>query len=291
MRLLDIHQLAYRKHKQFDALLLRLIQDLGIAGEFMQILYENKVYRAHLEGLINKQVIMLGFSDGTKDAGYLTANWAIYKAKEEITKVSRALGISVTFFDGRGGPPARGGGNTHKFYASLGSEIESNRIQLTGQGQTISSNFGTTESSKHNLEQLLSAGLENAVFNDPDKQLDLSSRQLINELSEISYSTYKEFKNHPCFVPYLEKMSPLQYYGQTNIGSRPSKRGKSESLKFEDLRAIPFVGAWSQLKQNVPGFYGLGTAFEQLDKAGRLDKVKTLFERSLFFRTLLENSM
>ena len=74
MRLLDIHQLAYRKHKQFDALLLRLIQDLGIAGEFMQILYENKVYRAHLEGLINKQVIMLGFSDGTKDAGYLTAN-------------------------------------------------------------------------------------------------------------------------------------------------------------------------------------------------------------------------
>lgn len=271
--------------------LFETIQDLQVAGEVMKTLYTHPVYKKHLANRLNKQVIMLGFSDGTKDGGYLTANWSIYQAKEDITKVSRELGITVTFFDGRGGPPARGGGNTHKFYASLGAGIESNRIQLTVQGQTISSNFGTQDSSRYNLEQLLSAGLENSVFNDPDKQLDLSSRKLIKELSEISYSTYQDFKEHPCFVPYLEKMSTLQYYGQTNIGSRPSKRGKGSGLKFEDLRAIPFVGAWSQLKQNVPGFYGLGTAFEKLDKLGRLDEVKTLYRESLFFRTLLENSM
>jgi phosphoenolpyruvate carboxylase len=92
-------------------------------------------------------------------------------------------------------------------------------------------------------------------------------------------------------VPFLEKMSTLKYYGETNIGSRPAKRGKGSKLKFEDLRAIPFVGAWSQLKQNVPGFYGVGRAFEQFDKDGRLDELKALYKNSLFFRTLLENSM
>lgn len=271
--------------------LFETIDDLAQASKTMDILYSNSVYKTHLKGRGNKQVVMLGFSDGTKDGGYLTANWSIYKAKEEITRISRNYGISVTFFDGRGGPPARGGGNTHKFYASLGNEIESNRIQLTIQGQTISSNFGTIDSSKFNLEQLMSAGLENSVFNDENKRLSSKSRALLEELSEISFQTYSDFKAHPCFVPYLEKMSTLKYYGQTNIGSRPSKRGKDDGLKFEDLRAIPFVGAWSQLKQNVPGFYGLGTAFEKIDQEGRLHELKELYQNSLFFRTLLENSM
>ena len=92
-------------------------------------------------------------------------------------------------------------------------------------------------------------------------------------------------------MPYLEEISPLKYYAMANIGSRPSKRGSSDKLKFEDLRAIPFVGAWSQLKQNVPGFFGLGTACKKLDEAGRLDEMKSLYQESLFFRTLIENSM
>ena len=271
--------------------LFETIEDLKQAGESMTELYEHPVYARHLKQRGQKQVVMLGFSDGTKDGGYISANWGIYQAKENITKVSRDYGISVTFFDGRGGPPARGGGSTHKFYASLGNQIESNRIQLTIQGQTISSNFGTVDSSKYNLEQLMSAGLENSVLDDPDKKLTESSRKLLEELSQISYQTYSDFKAHPCFVPYLEKMSTLKYYGKTNIGSRPSKRGKSEALKFEDLRAIPFVGAWSQLKQNVPGFFGLGTALEKIEQAGRLAEVQELYQNSLFFRTLLENSM
>jgi phosphoenolpyruvate carboxylase len=271
--------------------LFETIEDLQKAGESMAQLYKHPVYSKHLKHRNYKQVVMLGFSDGTKDGGYITANWGIYKAKEAITKVSREYGISVAFFDGRGGPPARGGGSTHKFYASLGNQIESKRIQLTVQGQTISSNFGTIDSSKFNLEQLLSAGLENNVLDDPDKKLSNSARALLQEVSDISFKTYSQFKAHKCFVPYLENRSTLKYYGQTNIGSRPSKRGKSEFLKFEDLRAIPFVGAWSQLKQNVPGFFGLGTALETLDKAGRLAEVKELYQNSLFFRTLLENSM
>lgn len=271
--------------------LFETIDDLKAAGEVMQKLYTNSTYLKHLKGRNMKQVVMLGFSDGTKDGGYISANWNIFRAKEEISRVSRENGISVVFFDGRGGPPARGGGNTHKFYASLGPTIDSSQIQLTIQGQTISSNFGTPVSSRFNLEQLLTAGLENKVIHSPEKELTAEEREVLEELSQISYKAYSDFKAHPKFVPYLENMSTLKYYGQTNIGSRPSKRGKSDKLKFEDLRAIPFVGAWSQLKQNVPGFYGLGTAFEKFDKAGKLDVLAELYRNSLFFRTLVENSM
>jgi len=120
---------------------------------------------------------MLGFSDGTKDGGYLMANWGIYKAKQTITSISRKYGIKVIFFDGRGGPPARGGGKTHKFYASLGSEIENQEIQLTVQGQTISSNFGIPESCRHNLENLLSAGISNQIFNKKENDLSDSDKK------------------------------------------------------------------------------------------------------------------
>ena len=234
---------------------------------------------------------MLGFSDGTKDGGYLMANWSIYTAKERLTEISRKYGITAIFFDGRGGPPARGGGKTHQFYASLGPTIEHEEVQLTIQGQTISSNFGTVDSCQYNLEQLLSSGISNAVFTDSDDSLSEHDRETMQELADISYQAYSDFKAHPKFLPYLQNMSTLKYYAKTNIGSRPSKRGKSDELVFSDLRAIPFVGSWSQLKQNVPGFYGVGIAFQQFKERGQLDKVKSLYRNSAFFRTLLENSM
>lgn len=267
------------------------IEDLKDADKIMEQLYTNKEYAAHLKNRSNKQTVMLGFSDGTKDGGYLMANWGIYKAKQAITTISRKYGIKVVFFDGRGGPPARGGGKTHKFYASLGSEIENQEIQLTIQGQTISSNFGTTESCRYNLENLLSAGVANQIYKNESINLSDSDKEIIDELSEIGYQKYLSFKNHPKFVPYLEQMSTLNYYSKTNIGSRPSKRNASESLNFADLRAIPFVGSWSQMKQNVPGFFGVGTALKHFETTNQWEKVQTLFDTSLFFRTLLENSM
>ncbi|MFV8225915.1 phosphoenolpyruvate carboxylase [Christiangramia aquimixticola] len=271
--------------------LFETVPDLQSAHVVMKKLYTNPVYKEHLERRGNKQTIMLGFSDGTKDGGYLMANWSIYKAKEELTKISREYGIKVVFFDGRGGPPARGGGKTHQFYASLGPTIENEEIQLTVQGQTISSNFGTKDSCTYNLEQLLSSGVSNEIFSNGKNLLSDKARQTMNELADISYETYSNFKKHPRFIPYLEKMSTLKYYAKTNIGSRPSKRNKSAELNLSDLRAIPFVGSWSQLKQNVPGFFGVGTAMEKLDKAGRFDEVKEFYEHSEFFKTLLENSM
>jgi phosphoenolpyruvate carboxylase len=270
--------------------LFETVDDLKGAAEVMERLYTNPLYAAHLERRHNKQPIMLGFSDGTKDGGYLMANWSIFTAKERLTEVSRKYGIRVVFFDGRGGPPARGGGKTHQFYASLGPTIEREEIQLTIQGQTISSNFGTRESCQYNMEQLLSSGITNAIFAD-ENEMTKEERATMTRLAEISYQAYSEFKAHPMFLPYLERMSTLKYYAKTNIGSRPSKRGKGSELVFSDLRAIPFVGSWSQLKQNVPGFYGVGYALEEFKKSGAFDKVKSLYNNSLFFRTLLENSM
>jgi phosphoenolpyruvate carboxylase len=267
------------------------IDDLQHADKIMEQLYSNKEYAKHLKNRGKKQTVMLGFSDGTKDGGYLMANWGIYKAKQAITTISRKYGIKVIFFDGRGGPPARGGGKTHKFYASLGSEIENKEIQLTVQGQTISSNFGTIDSCRYNLENLLSAGVSNEIFNKDETNLSKNDITIIDELSKIGYQKYLSFKNHPKFIPYLEKMSTLNYYSKTNIGSRPSKRNSGNELNFDDLRAIPFVGSWSQMKQNVPGFFGVGSALKHFEETNQWEKVQTVFNESLFFRTLLENSM
>ncbi|WP_026956829.1 phosphoenolpyruvate carboxylase [Algoriphagus vanfongensis] len=296
--LLEVFQLAQltlgkgKEQLPLDVVpLFETIDDLAEAPEIMAWLYQLPVYQKHLASRGNKQTIMLGFSDGTKDGGYLKANWSILRAKEELTRVSKENGIEVVFFDGRGGPPARGGGNMHNFYASLGERVENSEIQVTIQGQTISANYGKQASCIYNFEQLLSAGLENHLYSDAERNLSEDQRSLIEELANLGYESYKDFKSHPKFVPYLEHVTPLKYFGKTNIGSRPLKRGKGEGLKFEDLRAIPFVGSWAQMKQNIPGFYGVGAAIESMEKQGRTEELQTLYKESLFFRTLLGNSM
>ncbi len=271
--------------------LFETVDDLKLSGESMTTIYNHSIYKSHLKQRKQKQTVMLGFSDGTKDGGYLMANWAIYRAKEEISKVSRDSAIEVLFFDGRGGPPARGGGNSHLFYSALGKSIESKQIQITVQGQTISSHYGIKEAAVHNLGHLLTAGVENNLFNRQASQLDIDQRALISQLSERSFLKYESLKNHPLFLPFLEERTTLKYYGLANIGSRPSKRGSSDKLKFEDLRAIPFVGAWSQLKQNVPGFFGVGTALKEQEEKGNLQACIDLYENSTFFKALLGNSM
>ena len=271
--------------------LFETISDLRQSETSMRILYESSCYREHVSQRSDRQTVMLGFSDGTKDGGYLMANWAIYAAKESLTRISRQFDIEVCFFDGRGGPPARGGGSTYKFYSSLGKNIEANQIQLTVQGQTISSYYGTEVGAIHNLRQLIAAGLENNLGERPKKELSESERLLLNDLADVAYKKYLDFKSHPLFLRYLNEMSTLNYYGQSNIGSRPVSRNSTSDLHFEDLRAIPFVGAWGQLKQNVPGYFGMGTALKAMEEANRLDDCIALYNNSEFFKALLANSM
>ncbi len=292
LELFALHKISNWDQPSVDIIpLFETIPDLKVCEKIMKNLYENKQYRKHLDYRGNKQTVMLGFSDGTKDGGYLMANWSIYKAKEDLTALSKRYGINIAFFDGRGGPPARGGGNTHEFYASMGKKIQADDIQLTIQGQTISSNFGTNDSCQFNLEQLLSSGIQNQVFNSERNVLSDENRETMNQLAEESHQSYKNFKNCKEFIPYLEEMTTLKYYAKANIGSRPSKRGNSKKLDFSDLRAIPFVGSWSQSKQNVPGFYGVGTALKSFEENNEFEKVTQLYQQSSFFRTLIANSM
>ncbi|MEL0275451.1 MAG: phosphoenolpyruvate carboxylase [Flavobacteriaceae bacterium] len=292
LQLFALHRICGWETPNVDMIpLFETVDDLQASEEIMRRLYQNETYKAHLANRNNKQTIMLGFSDGTKDGGYIMANWGIYQAKEMLSDVSKEFDIDVAFFDGRGGPPARGGGNTHEFYASLGDRINANDIQITIQGQTISSNFGTLDSSQFNLEQLLSSGIQNQVLDGHRITLADEDRKTLESLADISYKAYQDFKDHSQFVPYLEHMSTLKFYAKTNIGSRPSKRGNAKGLNFSDLRAIPFVGSWSQSKQNVPGFFGVGTALKVYEDNGNFDKVIALYKNSPFFKTLVANSM
>jgi len=269
--------------------LFETVDDLQNAAAIMEELYTNAIYGEHLKQRKNIQTIMLGFSDGTKDGGYFMANWGIYKAKEELTAISKKYNVDVIFFDGRGGPPARGGGKTHNFYASMGKNISNKEIQLTIQGQTVSSNFGTIDAAQFNIEKLLNAGITNELFSNKEITLEKHEEVLLQELADISFVAYSELKNHQYFADYLSNVSPLRFYSETNIGSRPAKRGAGNKLSFKDLRAIPFVGAWSQLKQNVSGYYGVGIALQEMDKQGKFGQLKTLYKNSLFFRTLIDN--
>ena len=269
--------------------LFETISDLRNAGPVMEKLYKLPAYRAHLERRGNRQTIMLGFSDGTKDGGYLMANWSIYKAKEDLTTLSRHYDIEVLFFDGRGGPPSRGGGKTHKFYNSLGQNISNREIQLTIQGQTVSSNFGTVDAAQFNMEQLMNAGISNTLFSSRLTTLEKDEEILLAEMAQIGFDHYVALRNSPGFMDYLSHTSPLRFYGETNIGSRPSRRGGGSKLTLKDLRAIPYVGSWSQLKQNVTGYYGVGTALKAMEDAGRWKEVENLYQDSLFFKTLVDN--
>ncbi|HEX3100591.1 MAG TPA: phosphoenolpyruvate carboxylase, partial [Pyrinomonadaceae bacterium] len=243
----------------------------------------------HLKDRGDTQTIMLGFSDGTKDGGYLMANWSIYKAKDELTAVSKQYGVEVIFFDGRGGPPARGGGKTHKFYSSMGENISDKAIELTVQGQTVSSNFGTVDAAQFNIEQLIHAGIYNHISHPKDTTFSPVEEDLMRQLADESYSAYEQLKDHPSFLDYLLEVSPLRFYSETNVGSRPVKRGGASKLEFKDLRAIPFVGAWSQLKQNVPGYYGVGSAFKKIEADGKLAAAKTMYQNNAFFKALMDN--
>jgi phosphoenolpyruvate carboxylase len=119
--------------------------------------------------------------------------------------------------------------------------------------------------------------------------MDIREASLLQELSQTGYESYRALKDHPYFLDYLGHASPLRFYAETNIGSRPAKRGSSGRLTLKDLRAIPFVGAWSQLKQNVTGYYGVGAALQKMDEAGRFNEVQTLYRESAFFKTLMDN--
>jgi phosphoenolpyruvate carboxylase len=270
--------------------LFETMKGMDASEQVMIELYKLKSYNKHLQNRNKKQTIMLGFSDGTKDGGYLKANWSIYKCKEVLATISKRYDILPVFFDGRGGPPARGGGKTFNFYAARSPIMANNDIQLTIQGQTITSTYGTREKFNFNAEQMITSGLSSLDPNS-NSEISESQRDLLEELSTLSYNKYIALKEDPKFLPYLEQLTTLKFYSETNIGSRPGRRNKSSKLSLKDLRAISYVGSWSQIKQNIPGYYGVGTAIKELSEKGKMHEVQKLYNEVPFFKTLIDNSM
>ncbi|SFS38916.1 phosphoenolpyruvate carboxylase [Sphingobacterium wenxiniae] len=271
--------------------LFETVDDLSRAADVMRSLYTHPVYAEHIKRRGNKQTIMLGFSDSTKDGGYLMANWSIYKAKIELTAIAREYDVDLIFFDGRGGPPARGGGKTQKFYASMGKEIANEHIQLTIQGQTISSQYGSLETAKHNIEQLIQAGMVSELQQKEGDTLTPRQKEIIDQMAQESHRKFMDLRKHPLFLKYLETLSPLKELSEVNISSRPVKRNSDRELRLEDLRAISFVTSWSQLKQNIPGFYGVGTALRWAEDNNLWSYVRNLYENSGMFKTIIDNCM
>jgi phosphoenolpyruvate carboxylase len=271
--------------------LFETVHDLEGADEIMDILYSHPFYKKHLARRGGKQDIMLGFSDSTKDGGYLMANWSIFNAKVALTAMANKHNIQLSFFDGRGGPPARGGGKTHRFYASMGREIANKNIQLTIQGQTISSQYGSIDSAGFNIEQLINAGISSGIREKHNVLLDPLHKDVMDIMAKDSFDSFVALRKHPLFLSYLEKFSPLSLLSKITISSRPVKRNSGEALKLEDLRAISFVTAWSQLKQNIPGFYGVGTALKKQEDSGNWDKVEKTYQDSGYFKTIIDNCM
>ena len=271
--------------------LFETVHDLAGAGEIMETLYTHPFYKKHLASRGSKQDIMLGFSDSTKDGGYLMANWSIFNAKVALTTVAEKHNIKLAFFDGRGGPPSRGGGKTHRFYASMGKEIANTNIQLTIQGQTISSQYGSIDSVGFNMEQLINAGISAGIREKHNILLDPLHKDVLDNMANDSFDAFVALRKHPLFLSYLEKFSPLSLLSKITISSRPVKRSSGEQLKLEDLRAISFVTAWSQLKQNIPGFYGIGTALKNQEDQGNWANIHKTYQESGYFKTIIENCM
>lgn len=279
------------KNIPFDIIpLFETLKGMEQGSACMEELFNLPEYRTHVAHRENRQTMMLGFSDGTKYGGYTKANWSIFKMKEKLSAICHAHTIKAIFFDGRGGPPARGGGKTHRFYAAQSRAIANHEIQLTIQGQTITSKYGTKEQFIHHCEQLLTAGLSRNLQGSSN-DIPPKARQILEDLATISFKKYKALKEHRLFIPYLEQKSPLRYYEQTKIGSRPGKRGDKKKLELSDLRAISFVGSWSQLKQNVPGWFGTGSAIQTLVEQGKAEELKQMFRETPIFKALMLNSM
>lgn len=266
------------------------IEDLQHAETIVARLLDSPVYRGVLDARGRRQVVMVGFSDGTKDGGYLTANWSIRQAKRRLTALGRQRNVQLVFFDGRGGPPARGGGNTHRFYRSRDANIEQYETQLTIQGQTISSNFGNREMARFHVEQLYTANLENLLFPGHSEDPPAQYVPLLDEMSQTAYEAYRELRDDERLMTLLDRHSPLPLFEQLTIASRPVSRRAPDKFELASLRAIPFVAAWSVLKIQISGFYGLGAALQSMIDAGREPELLRLYRDSRFLRTLLDNA-
>ncbi len=283
----------YRPQAGFTGLnvapLFETIADLERAPEVLNAVFHVRAYRAHLRAQGDHQLVQLGYSDSTKDGGYLAANWALYRTQRALAAVARRHGVQLTFFHGRGGAVGRGGGPTRRAILGLPPGTVNGRIRLTEQGEVIFEHFAHPTIAQRYLEQVIGAVLKISVI---QSEANSSERERIMEaLSDIAYDAYRDLVYEtPGFLDYFHQATPIDVITGLTIGSRPARRAATEH--FENLRAIPWVFAWMQSRHTLPGWYGLGTAFSRYirEHTDGLQTLQTLYQDWYFFRAVVDNA-
>ncbi len=271
--------------------LFETIDDLQRGASILEAALDLPVYRALVGSLGDSQEVMLGYSDSNKDGGYLAANWALYRAELDLVETARKTGIRLRLFHGRGGTVGRGGGPSYDAILAQPPGAVSGSLRLTEQGEIIAAKYAEPRIARRNLESLVAATLE-ATLLDVEGLGDAAgpAYQVLDELAALAHRAYAELVHEtPGFVEYFMASTPVSEIGALNIGSRPTSRKQTTSIS--DLRAIPWVLAWSQSRVMLPGWYGTGSAVEQWISGGegRLEVLQDLYRRWPFFRTVLSN--
>ena len=272
--------------------LFETIADLESAPQVLDTLLSNPVYRKNIEARGNQQEIMVGYSDSNKDGGYVTANWKLYVAQQQLADVAARHGIALRLFHGRGGAVGRGGGPANKAILAQPPGSVQGRIKITEQGEVIAARYFDEEIAYRNLEQIVHAALTASAPPAPtDTAMQEDWAQAMEALSETAFRAYRALVyGDPDFVRFFQEATPIGELSQLNIGSRPPKRTASD--RIEDLRAIPWVFSWMQSRYTLPGWYGLGIALSEYagQSPEHLTRLQTMYREWTFFTTMLDNA-
>ncbi len=260
---------------------------LQTAAPIMQELFANDAYAKHLHARALKQQVMVGYSDSNKECGLVAANWALYQAKTALAEACRAHGVELTLFHGRGGSVARGGGPPSRAILAEPPGTLDGRFRMTEQGEVLSARYGNPHLAHRHLEQIVYAVLRASMR--PVEPLRDDWRALMQALSDAGLRAYKALVyENPRFIEFWRQATPIQEIEQLRIGSRPARRQAARSV--QTLRAIPWVFSWMQARFNLPGWYGLGSAFDAVaTDAARIETLRTMTREWQFFNTMLQN--